>query len=158
MYDPEREGIDHINAYSKSRTSAGRLLSNFAHTPFTLPANPKVNRPEITFGSIEAVWYWLSCEGSSRRDELIPLYGFAAKQLGRELRGADWPQDPGFPDKIRYCIDLKIEQNPTVRTALIDTGTLPIVHYYHYHGKVIIPTKGHWIWQHYMERRNENHL
>lgn len=33
-FKPEMDGIDHINVYSKGKTELGKLLSNFARTPF----------------------------------------------------------------------------------------------------------------------------
>ena len=37
MIDPKLDGIEHINIYSKGKTELGRLLTNFAQTPFIHP-------------------------------------------------------------------------------------------------------------------------
>ena len=37
QYLPIDEGVTHINIYSKSKLELGKLLSNFAKTPFTHP-------------------------------------------------------------------------------------------------------------------------
>jgi hypothetical protein len=34
---PSEDGVTHINVYSRGNTELGRLLSNFAHTPFSHP-------------------------------------------------------------------------------------------------------------------------
>ena len=31
---PDNDGIDHINVFSRCKTKLGRILSNFAYTPF----------------------------------------------------------------------------------------------------------------------------
>ena len=33
-FDPNLDGINHINVYSRGKTEIGRFLSNMAHTPF----------------------------------------------------------------------------------------------------------------------------
>ena len=144
MYIPSEEGVTHINAYSKSNTKLGRLLSNFCHTPFQC-------RDGI-FKSVEGYWYWLSTN-HSERDRLRLAYGYNAKKLGRELRGDDWPADPEFQEKILKACWQKIIQNADVKTELRDS-TLPIVHYYEYGGKVVVPEQGKWIWEWYEKARN----
>lgn len=47
-YTATTDGIDHINIYSKGKTTLGRMLSNFACTPFTHPEDGK-------FASIEDI-------------------------------------------------------------------------------------------------------
>jgi hypothetical protein len=136
MYNPEQEGISHINAYSKSRLELGRMLSNFAHTPFKCV--------DGSFQSIEGYWYWLN--------ELKYVYGFKAKQLGHQLRGNDWSEDVIFQDRIFRACWQKILQNPKFKEKL-RASTLPIVHYYEYSGRVIVPKEGQWIWSWYKKAR-----
>jgi hypothetical protein len=50
---PSEDGVTHINVYSRGNTELGRLLSNFAHTPFSHPEFGE-------FASVEGFWYWLS--------------------------------------------------------------------------------------------------
>lgn len=78
-FDPAMDGVDHINVYSRGRTGLGRVLTNFAHTPFTVPEHG-------TFASVEGYWYWLQCPAGAARERLRPLHGHRAKQIGRELR------------------------------------------------------------------------
>jgi predicted NAD-dependent protein-ADP-ribosyltransferase YbiA (DUF1768 family) len=143
MYNPNQEGISHINAYSKSNLELGRMLSNFAYTPFKCV--------DGSFQSIEGYWYWLSTDHVDK-DELRYVYGFKAKQLGRQLRGNDWPEDEGFQDRIFRACWQKILQNPELK-VLLRESRLPIVHYYEYGGKVVVPDKGLWIWEWYERAR-----
>ena len=51
IINPDNDGIDHINTYSKGKTELGKLLTNFAHTPFV---HPKYGE----FQSVEGFWYF----------------------------------------------------------------------------------------------------
>jgi len=79
-------------------------------------------------------------------------YGYRAKKLGRELRGDDWPADSEFQEKILKACWQKILQVKRVREELRNS-TLPIVHYYEYGGKVVVPEPGKWIWEWYEKAR-----
>lgn len=137
VLDPARDGVDHINAYSRGRTPLGRALSHFAYAPFTLADHG-------SFASVEAYWYWLSAP-EALRDVLRPLYGIAAKRQGRALRAADWPRDAGFPAQICAANYAKITQNPGI-AAMLCASTLPIVHYYVVGVRAVVP-EGDWIWR-----------
>jgi len=52
MLDSKMDGVTHINIYSKGKTKLGRLLTNFAHTPFT-------HAEYGQFASVEGFWYWI---------------------------------------------------------------------------------------------------
>ena len=143
--NPQREGIDHINAYSRSRTELGRLISNFAHTPFVLPTDGP-------FASIEAYWYWLSVR-EDRREQLRPLHGYGAKKRGRLLQGRDWPRDPMFEPKIKVALVAKVTAHPRIQELLISSGALPIVHYYAEPDGIRMLQDGLWIWAWYEEVR-----
>ncbi|WP_156820691.1 NADAR family protein [Thioalkalivibrio thiocyanodenitrificans] len=121
--DPAMDGISHINVYSKGRTRLGQLLSNFARTPFVVDGFGR-------FASVEAYWYWLSCE----QDELRDLAGFEAKAQGRRLikeRGRKPRAD--FENLIRAAVQAKIEQHPEIQDLLRKApGGIPLLHYYVY--------------------------
>ncbi len=123
MWNPNEDGLTHINVYSKGRTELGRWLSNFAYAPFNHPSDGY-------FASVEAYWYWLSTS-HPQRDELRSLHGYAAKQRGRALRGADWPKLPDFEWRIKFVIWLKCCTYPQMLNAL-QASTLPFSHYYVY--------------------------
>jgi hypothetical protein len=138
---PENDGVDHINIYSKGKTELGRFLTNFAHHPtFT---------PDGYFASIEGYWYWLSC----KNDKLRHVWGFKAKELGRELRAKDWVEDPEFKGKIKAAIKNKVENSPLKDT--FKNSTLPFAHYYVYSGKVVEVPKSDWIIEYITQLREE---
>jgi predicted NAD-dependent protein-ADP-ribosyltransferase YbiA (DUF1768 family) len=136
MNEPQNDDIDHINIYSKGKSELGRLLSNFANTPFVLPEDGK-------FASIEGYWYWLLCE-PNQREQLRCLHGFEAKKLGRELpRRCDMESEILFRTKICNAILEKISQNLNIKELMI-TSVLPFDHYYVYDGKMV-RTKYDWL-------------
>lgn len=143
MIDPEKDGIDHINIYSKGKTELGKFLTNFAHTPFEHPEDGK-------FESVEGYWYWLSC----KNDDLRHVYGFQAKKLGRELGGKDWVEGTGFQYKIKLAILAKFNANPDAFIDLIDSE-LPFKHYYVFGGKVIEPKEGQWLLDFFESMRSD---
>lgn len=146
---PEFEGVDHINAYSKSTLEIGRLLSNFAHTPFTLP-------DQGTFASVEAYWYWLGCNDHAGRDDLRSLHGAQAKKEGRMMREiAGQRLVPDFETQIKRALEAKIQQNERVRDLLLGTD-LPIVHYYATpKGVTQVPRGSQWVWSHLEKIRTD---
>lgn len=146
MFNPNEDGVTHINCYSKGKTELGRLLSNFADSGFTTPTDGY-------FRSVESYWYWLSAEPTPEREQLRMLYGFQAKQLGRTLKAADYPIGSVFTDKIKLACQLKINNNLRLKN-LLRASTLPLVHYYDYGGKVVYDGKSDWVWRHYEELRN----
>ena len=131
MYNPDEDGITHINVYSKGKTELGRFLTNFAWAPFECP--------DGKFKTIEGYWYWLS----TGDDHLRTTNGWESKVYGRKIRGKDWVEDPEFKNKILNAIGIKISYG---RYLLQFTkSTLPFVHYYNYSGKIIEPKEGKWI-------------
>lgn len=142
MFNPENDGLDHINVYSKGRTSLGRDLTNFSYSPINLPEDGK-------FNSVEGYWYWLS----SKDDKLRSLHGFKAKQYGRAIRADDWLEDEKFKKKIKLAIKIKIESNPDLMRKF-RTSSLPFAHYYVYGGKVVMVPKSDWIIEYLEELRS----
>lgn len=140
MFDPAEDGITHINIYSKGKTELGRLLSNFAHTPFKYVEN-------MQFESIEGLWYWI-LTGDERFQK---LYGFKAKQLGKEISKTDYPEnDSNFYACILHGLTCKYFASKEKIDALMKedkTASLPFVHYYSFNrGKAIVePKQGKWM-------------
>lgn len=145
MYNSDEDGITHINCYSKGKTELGRFLSNFAHAPFDCQ--------DGHFESIEGYWYWLSCV-HERREELRTVYGFKAKELGRELRSEDYPEIPDFQERIWNAVRAKFNANNYMRSLLIQSK-LPLVHYYVYGTKVHYDPRSDWLWKRIEQKRNE---
>lgn len=121
MFNPEEDGVTHINIYSAGRTKLGQFLSNFAHTPVILD--------EGTFESIEGYWYWLSCHN----DQLKKLYGFKAKQFGKQCNRNIKLNEEEFKKKIRIAINKKLNSYPEYKQMLKDS-ILPFKHYYVFNG------------------------
>lgn len=135
--DPDRDGIDHINCWSKGKTALGRLLSNFALTPFE---HPQYGR----FVSVEGFWYWAA--SGMQHEHFRRLYGHSAKQAGLLTETVFRPESE-FQDLIRDAIRLKIEQNEELKTAFI-ASTLPFEHYFVYPGNVVRKEKHRWQMDH----------
>lgn len=143
MFNPNEDGLTHINVYSKGKTDIGKWLSNFSYSP--------IETVDGSFNSIEGYWYWLSCKD----DSLRKLHGWKAKSVGRSLGGEDWVFDDDFRLKIKKALQIKLESYPKKYKELKQT-TLPLVHYYNFYGRIIVPNGCEWIIQ-YLEvlRRNK---
>lgn len=133
------DGVTHINAYSQSQCTLGRLLSNFAHTPFVCE--------DGRFESIEGYWYWLLARDHNDRDQLRLLYGSNAKKVGRglsnEVHFAD--KDDKFIGSIKAALRNKIKANQYLSDLLRDS-VVPIVHYYTQGDRVRPTVGGEWVW------------
>lgn len=138
-YNPEDDGVTHINVYSKGKTELGRFLSNFSRVP--------LETVDGKFLSVEGYWYWLLCDHPGR-DALRNTYGFEAKRLGRELSENDWPSSHNtqFIQKITDAIIYKLQTSPKYLTMLKQTD-LPLAHYYVYNGKSVHGKNCDWILQ-----------
>lgn len=130
-----KDGVDHINIYSKGETELGRLLSNFTKST--------IITTDGEFASIEAYWYWLNST-SPDKEKLRFTYGFEAKKIGRELRSADWNNEDTFKLKIANAMISKLILNPLILDKLKESY-LPFKHYYVYNDKTIEPAEGKWI-------------
>lgn len=153
VFNPEDDGLTHINVYSKGKTILGRSLSNLAWAMFE-------HQTDGFFASVEAYWYWLSL--GSCHDELRALYGYKAKKAGRAIReemekSGCLPTVENFNAKIKKAILLKIEQNPEILDEL-KASTLPLTHYYVWgdapNVKVTYPKKFAWIHEYISDIRD----
>lgn len=113
---PAEDGVTHINIYSKGATELGRVLSNFAYTPFQHPVFGE-------FDSIEGFWYWLKT--GQCHDQLRKLSGFLAKREGKKLPVV---QIPHFNEHVKEAIRCKLRQNQDIRIELAESA-LPFEHY-----------------------------
>jgi len=123
--DPKKDGVDHINVYSKGKTKLGRALTNFAAIEFKHPTYGH-------FKSMEGYYYWIST--GMIHDELKKLKGFEAKQFGKTL---DVVSVDNFEKLITEGIHCKLTQNQGLQEQLINND-LPLLHYYSYGGKVVL--------------------
>ncbi len=121
MIDPEKDGIDHINVYSKGETKLGRALSNFAELPFKHPLYGK-------FASMEGYWYWVKT--GKMHEHFREYSGFYAKKVGKQYEAI---KNPNFELDIRQGIKCKLYQRPNLFRDLLNNN-LPLKHYYCYGG------------------------
>ena len=134
-YNPKEDGQTHINVYSQGLTELGRLLSNFAETPFTHPRHGQ-------FKSVEGFIYWLG----SNNEELRNLSGIQAKNFGQIADVGIRLRDHEFKKSIREALRMKVTYNPKIRTMLL-TSDLPLAHYYIFNRKVVTVPKWDWVIQ-----------
>lgn len=138
MFEPKNDGIDHINVYSGGATELGRLLTNFAHTPF--------ENEYGKFESVEGFWYWLKTllldtawndEQLKKIKNLKTSYGFIAKKIGRELLSDKMNEadkiglKEEFKEDILEAIRCKLRQNKYI-CKILKESSLPFAHYYYY--------------------------
>ena len=144
--DLNKDGVDHINVYSKGRTHLGRLLSNFAYSAMITE--------DGEFSSIEGYWYWLLCD-HPRKDDLRKKFGNDAKELGRQLGASDWPMDDSeFERKIIAALRIKVDSSEEIK-KLLKQSHLPFVHYYVYLGKSKTVPGCEWFLSEFDKIRNE---
>lgn len=138
MYNPDEDGITHINIYSQGKTELGRLLSNFAYSPF-------VYEPYGAFASAESYWYWYLT--GQQHEGLRTLYGYQAKAAGQKYRN-DRLDVLGLSDSdfkvMEEMLVHKIAHNPHI-AELLQESTLPFCHYYVYSTRVIVPDGIDWL-------------
>lgn len=157
MIDYKKDGIDHINIYSKGKTALGRFLSNFAQAD--------IETEDGDFISIEGYWYWLVCNScpnvvSDDLESLRTVFGYDAKILGKSLREkyvlneTQLDSDLNFKRKIKSAIRFKIENHLQFKNEL-KTSTLPFEHYYVFYGKIKEPSSHRWVIDYLDELRKE---
>ncbi len=154
--DPLRDGVDHINIYTKSRTVLGRLLSNMSLSYF--------NHDEYgRFASMEGFYYWLAT--GKQHDDLRQLYGFNAKRVGREYSKVLMDINE-FHDELRAALWFKYRDYPAIGELFHTSPTSPFVHYYYYGSmdtmghappKVVVPKGNEWLTDEW-ERIRTHHL
>lgn len=133
-----KDGIDHINIYSKGQTELGRYLSNFAYSP--------IQTQDGEFNSIEGYWYWLY----THNDKLRILYGFKVKSFGVKLGRTISVDEDAFQDKIKNACWIKIHSNEYY-LYIFAHSNLPFTHYYVFNG-FIKDAGGKWMlnmWENY---------
>lgn len=152
--EPKKDGIDHINIYSRGKTWLGREMSNFAplRQPFEIPIML------LTFDckTLEGAWYIHRINDAMRQSSDVDAFleklndlsdkhrsslrdlqgsnGFEAKRAGQKILKAleakkdhsDW-----FKKTMSDLFRRKVETNPALRKALVESD-LPFTHYYYY--------------------------
>lgn len=128
------DGKDHINIYSKGKTTLGRFLSNFHRE--LLPTRYG------QFMSIEGLWYWMGLSlwwDEPEVQTLRELSGNAAKLKGQELRARYGQTTHGdFQDAIIRASETKLVQNTDMFKLYVE-NELPFSHYYNFKGNYVFP-------------------
>jgi predicted NAD-dependent protein-ADP-ribosyltransferase YbiA (DUF1768 family) len=117
-----------LNIWSRSDEEIGRLMSNFAHTPFVLDG--------VEFASVEAFYAYLLQPSEATRERVRTMWGVRAKHEIPRVK----------PDTIRYreehfalgseqhlalikrAIRAKLEAHPEIAAAFVATRPRPLIH------------------------------
>lgn len=117
-FDPANDGFDHINIlWHKAKTKLGHDLSHFTKMKFTHPYLGY-------FTSMEGFWFFV--RSGCVADDLRYMYGFQAKQVGRQYE-QKWSKT--FEEDIMAGNYQKIIQNPDLMESFV-SSELPFTHYY----------------------------
>jgi len=132
---PDKDGVDHVNVYTRGKTSLGRSLSNLADISLVHPEHGE-------FRTLEGLYFWRAT--GMRNDLLRKVNGYDARTIGHKIEKV-WDDD--FQLDVKIGLAAKIIQNPDLMEALKTRYTdLPFHHYYFYGKgsdvKVVAP-KGH---------------
>ncbi len=117
-----------LNVVSNSTDEAARLLSNFAHTPFVLD--------NLRYHSVEGFYVSLKFSDAKKRREVAKLFGAEAKNAGKSDKPTETTYGGvaikmGSPEHhalIGRAIKAKVEQNPAVAQALLESYPRELVH------------------------------
>lgn len=125
LTDPTKDGITHINIYTKGKTELGRALSNLSPHSFTY-------EPYGFFKCVEAFWYYYLT--GCQHEELRLMNGFDAKKQGKKYRDDRIDKD-GLSQKdkdvILGAIRCKLNAHKEIKRMLKEND-LPFSHYYFY--------------------------
>lgn len=120
--------IKPLNVASRSDEEIGRLMSNFAPTPFTLDG--------VEFASVEGFYVYLKFLEPEKREKARTMWGVRAKNFGKASTltrsvylGCEF--DLGSEkhhELVKRAIRAKLEAHPEIARAFVGTGPRPIVH------------------------------
>lgn len=168
--DPKKDGVDHINIYSRGATKLGRMLSNFYRSATEIDG--------VVFNSIEAYWYYIGInwpepeevvvrsnlvdipgkqyvdKAESDKVKLASMYGFNAKKFGRRMRAKyGYTEGYNFIHIVEQALRKKVKQNKELMHEL-KKSTLRFEHYFIRDGRPR-PGGSPWIVEAWEEIRQE---
>ena len=125
---PGGAGLAPLNVYSRSDEAVGRLMSNFAHTPFMLDG--------AEYASVEGFYVALKFLDPAKRAKMARLHGAVVKRMGKKSKnertwyGGEWFAfgSEAHIELIKRAIRAKLDAHPDVARAFVATLPRPIVH------------------------------
>lgn len=127
--DAVEDGAKPINIWSRADEEIGRLMSHFAHTPFSLDG--------VEFGSVEAFYSWLAWGvDGDHREKVRSMWGARSKQACPKLK----PEYFDYHGRaVRFGSDehhelilranrAKLDAYPEIAWTFVATLPRPIVH------------------------------
>lgn len=132
-WNPDEDGITHINCYDAGNTVLGVMLSIFYNSFFDHPVHGE-------FNTLEGAWHYIKYQAVEKKeDELLAyetlrlLNGRKAQVVGRTLKEKFADRYSGYPDNfekdISECIAFKIYSNKTI-CRLMKESELPFAFYH----------------------------
>ncbi len=117
-----------LNIWSRSDEELGRLMSNFAHTPFTLDG--------VDYASVEAFYVCVLLPAESRKEKVRKLWGIRAKhEAPKEVPRSFAYQgstiavgSEAHHELVKRAIRAKLEAHPELARAFAQTAPRPLVH------------------------------
>lgn len=117
-----------LNVYSRSDEGIGRLMSNFARTPFVLDG--------VEYASIEGFYVALKFLDTDRRAKAAKLYGLVAKRMGMKSTLTEtfycgsWFRlgSEEHHALIKRALRAKLEAHPRIMADFVATRPRPIFH------------------------------
>jgi predicted NAD-dependent protein-ADP-ribosyltransferase YbiA (DUF1768 family) len=118
-----------LNIWSRSDEEIGRLMSNFAYTPFTLDG--------VEYASIEAFYASvLNQQSGAKREKVRRMWGVRAKhEIPRikpewiEYQGEKFATGSGqHHNLVKEAIRAKLAAHPRIAQAFAATRPRPLVH------------------------------
>jgi predicted NAD-dependent protein-ADP-ribosyltransferase YbiA (DUF1768 family) len=118
-----------LNVWSRSEEAIGRLMSNFANTPFVLDG--------VEFASVEGFWTWLLLDGKpNRRETARRLWGARAKWHAPKTKPAQITYE-GVSVRVgsdvhlelmKRAVRAKLQQHPQIAEDFVATCPRRIAH------------------------------
>jgi predicted NAD-dependent protein-ADP-ribosyltransferase YbiA (DUF1768 family) len=117
-----------LNVYSRSDEEIGRLMSNFAHTPFTLDG--------VTYASVEGFYVSLKFLDEAKRAKMATLYGPVVKNMGKKSKlvttcyRGEWFDfgSEAHQALIKRAIRAKLDAHPEIAWVFAATHPRLIMH------------------------------
>jgi len=117
-----------LNVASSSDEEIGKLMSNFAHTPFVLDG--------ARYASVEGFYASLKFVDEQTRSKMARLYGVRAKgKASKSQLKTTCYQGESFElgsakhhELIKCAIRAKLEQHPDIAKLFVATRPRPIIH------------------------------